>query len=85
MLVDRIFFRGLECSEIHPKADTGANQSRAADMHFPDGVRHLRDGCDFFNDETVRQKPLINQLNDAVIRFLQPDRPKMFAAYIHLL
>ena len=26
------------------------------DIHFPDGVRHLLDGLDFFNDETMGQK-----------------------------
>jgi hypothetical protein len=54
-------------------------------MHFPDGVRHLLDGCDFFNDETMRQRALIDYLHDTIIRFLQPDRPKMFAANLHVL
>src|SRR5438034_8879847 len=52
-------------------------------MHFADCRRHLLDCADFFDHETVRQKSLIDQLHDALILRLKPDRSKMLAAYLH--
>jgi hypothetical protein len=52
-------------------------------MHFADRRRHLLDRADFFDHETVRQKPLIDQVHDALILRLKPDRSKMLAAHLH--
>jgi hypothetical protein len=53
-------------------------------MHFPDCGRHLRDRIDFFDHETVRQKSLIDQLNDPLICRMKPDRPEMLSTYLHV-
>src|SRR5437870_8635462 len=52
-------------------------------MHFAERGRHLLDGADFFDHETVRQKSLIDQLHDALILRLKPDRSKMLTANVH--
>ena len=52
-------------------------------MHFADRHHHLLDRTDFFYGETVRQKSLIDQLHDAFIVRLKPDRSKMLPAYVH--
>src|ERR1700731_2652452 len=54
-------------------------------MHIPDGGRHLLNRGDIFDHETVRQKPLIDQLHDLLITRFEPDRAKMLTAYIHKL
>ena len=41
------------------------------------------DRAHFFDHETVRKKALIDQLDDAVVRFVGPDRPVMLTAYFH--
>ncbi len=52
-------------------------------MHVADHRHHLLDRTDVFDHETVRQKSLIDQLHDALILLLKPDRSKMLAAHIH--
>src|SRR5206468_3144402 len=54
-------------------------------MHFTDRRRHLLNGAGFFNDESLRQKSLVDQLHNTFIVRLKPDRPKMLASYFHPL
>jgi hypothetical protein len=54
-------------------------------MHFTNCRRHLLDRADFFDHETMRQKSLVDQLNDAFIVRFKPDGSKIFAAYLHRL
>src|SRR6059058_6150490 len=75
--------RGLNCRKVHPVSRASADQSRSANMHFADGRCHLLDRGNFFDYETVRQKSLIDQLHDAFILRLKPDRSKMLAAHLH--
>src|SRR5438552_18417586 len=74
---------GLSCRQIHTVSRARADQPRSANMHFADRRRHLLDRADFFDHETVRQKSLIDQLHDAFILRLKPDRSKMLAAHLH--
>src|SRR6266571_4919497 len=76
---------GLNCREIHPVCRARADQPSSAHMHFADRSRHLLDRADFLNHETVRQKSLIDQLHDALIVRLKPDRSKILAANFHAL
>ena len=73
----------LNCRQIHPKPRAYADQSRSANVHFPNCRRHLFNIVHFFDDETVRQKTLIDQLHDTFIVWLNPNRSKVSAAYIH--
>ena len=75
--------RGLNCRQVHSKSGARTDQSRSANMHFANSRRHLLDCADFFNNEAMRQEPLIDQLHNAFIIWFQPDRPKMSAAYFH--
>src|SRR5439155_26052986 len=75
--------RGLNCRKIHSVSRACTDQSRAANMHFAERGRHPLDCADFFDDETVRQKSLIDQLHDALILRLKPDRSKMLPAHPH--
>ena len=77
--------RSLNCCEIHPVSRACAEQSGSANMHFTNCRRHLLNGADFFDDETMRQKSLVDQLNDGFIPRFEPDGPKMFTAYLHTL
>jgi hypothetical protein len=52
-------------------------------MHFANRRRHLLDAADFFDHEPMRQKTLIDDLYYGFIIWLEPDGPKMFAAYLH--
>jgi rhodanese-related sulfurtransferase len=54
-------------------------------MHLANSRCHFRDGPDFFNDEPMRQEPLIDQLNGAFIARLGPDGSVVFAANVHEL
>src|SRR6266699_4414984 len=74
---------GLNCRKIHPVSRARADQPRSANMHFADRRLYLLDRADFFDHETVRQKPLIDQLHDALILRLKPDRSKMLSADLH--
>src|SRR5438477_2734007 len=74
---------GLHCRKIHPVSCAGTDQPGSANMHFADGGRHLLDRADFFDHKTVRQKSLIDQLDDAFILRLKPDCSKMLAAHLH--
>jgi hypothetical protein len=51
---------GLNCRKIHPVSRAHADQPRSANVHFADRRHHLLDRADFFDDETVRQKSLID-------------------------
>src|SRR4029453_10759741 len=83
MLIERTACRCLDCREIHPVSGARTNQPRSADMHFADRRHHLLDRTDFFDCEKVRQKSLIDQLHDAFIVRLKPDRSKMLPANFH--
>src|SRR5438876_4172686 len=74
---------GLSCRQIHAVSRARADQPRSANMQFADRRRHLLDRADFFDDETVRQKSLIDQLHDGLILRLKPDRSKILAADFH--
>jgi hypothetical protein len=45
----------------------------------------LLDRADIFNHETMGQKSLINQLHDAFLPSLKPNRSKMLVAHLHAL
>src|SRR4029077_16625933 len=62
----------------------GADQSRAPDMHLPDGVRHLFDRGDILDYEFVRQKPLIDYLYDPLVRRVNPNRSIIFCSNPHV-
>ena len=42
-------------------------------MHFANRRRHLLDGADFFDNETMRQETLIDKLHHAFIARFKPD------------
>src|SRR2546430_10046329 len=84
MSIEGITLRRLNRCKVHPVSRARSDQARAAHMHFPDRVRHLRDGRYVLDDEPLRQESLIDQLYDPFVRRIQPDRPKMFSAYFHV-
>ena len=75
--------RCFQRCQVHSVSRRRSDQSRPAHVHLFDRSRHLVDGAHFFDHETVRQKALIDQLNDAAVRFVRPDRPVMLTAYFH--
>jgi hypothetical protein len=54
-------------------------------MHIANRRRHLFDGANFFDDELMRQKSLIDQLDYAFIARLKPNRSEVLAANFHEL
>jgi hypothetical protein len=52
-------------------------------VHLANRGGHRLDAAKFFDHKIVRQKSLIDQLHDAFIVRLKPDRPKMFTADFH--
>ena len=52
-------------------------------MHFANRRRHLLDSADLFDYETMRQKTLVDELNDWVIVRFKPDCSKMLVVYLH--
>src|ERR1700736_4210135 len=74
----------LDCRQIHSVSRARPNQARSPHVHLPDGGGHLLDRVDFLDHETVRQKSLIDQLHNLLICRVEPDRPKMLSAYLHV-
>ena len=52
-------------------------------MHFANRRRHLLDGADLFDYETMRQKTLVDELNHWFIVRFKPDCSKMLVVYLH--
>ena len=73
----------LESGQIHSEASRGSDQAGPTDVHLANRRCHLRDRPHFFDDESMRQEPLIDQLDDPLVGLLGPDRPIMFAPHVH--
>jgi hypothetical protein len=83
-LFPRTCVRRFQRRQIHSKTRGRADQASAANMHVADRIGHLRDGRDVFNDERVRQRALIDDLDDALVVGPEPDRLVMLAADFHV-
>ena len=75
--------RCFERGEVHPPARRCADESRAAHVHFKNRRGHLRNGRDFLDDEAMRQRALVYDLDDAVVAGLLPDGAEMRAVDVH--
>src|SRR5947209_12831063 len=76
---------GFERREIHPVGRRRTYQSGAAHLHLLDGSRHFGDALHIFNDELMRQKPLVDNLDDPLVARLWPDSPVMLPPHVHEL